>query len=108
MNTSQHTYAAPTIPTITDEMIAAIEELLSGIPDDEPLPVADQVAVVVQEARFSAEQESQPAALLRDLVAWLQNKHTGVLCDFLDALPDGGLIGATGERQARQLSGLFF
>ena len=85
MNTSQHTYAAPTIPTITDEMIAAIEELLAGIPDDEPLPVADQVAVVVQEARFSAEQESQPEALLRDLVAWLQNKHTDVLCDFLDA-----------------------
>ena len=85
MNTSQHTYAAPTMPIITDEMLAALDELLAGIPDDEPLAVADQVSVVVQEARFSAEQESQPEALLRDLVAWLQNEHTDVLCDFLDA-----------------------
>lgn len=48
------------------------------------VPVADQVAVVVQRARFDAEQEGQPAALLRDLVAWLQKNQTDVLCDFLD------------------------
>ncbi len=85
MNASQHNYAAPTMPTITDEMKIALDELLAGIPDDEALPsVADQVSVVVQEARFSAEQESQPAALLRDLVDWLADNHADALCGFLD------------------------
>lgn len=86
MHTLPTEYKAPALPVISEEAYAEIEALLAGIPDDEAvLSVADQVAVVVQGARFDAEQESQPAALLRDLVNWLQDKHVDVLCDFLDS-----------------------
>lgn len=85
MHTLPTEYKAPAQPVISEEGYAELEALLAGIPDDEALPsVADQVSVVVQEARFSAEQESQPAALLRDLVDWLADNHTDALCDFLD------------------------
>lgn len=85
MHTLPTEYKAPAMPVISEEAYAELEALLAGIPDDEPmLSVADQVAVVVRWARFDAEQESQPAALLRDLVNWLQDKHINELCDFLD------------------------
>ncbi len=83
MHTLPTEYKAPALPVISEEAYAELEALLAGIPDDEPLRVDEQVDCVVTQARFSADMESQPAALLNALVDWLWDNRVDALSEFL-------------------------
>ena len=68
------TYTTPATPVLTAEMMAAIDELLAGIPDDETADEAEmRREVEAQYAQFEAEQKQQPRAVLRDLLEHLAN-----------------------------------